>query len=105
MDSEGSLLVVDWDQFRVMRSRRGVGDIVADGNSRGMNLTQPDNPIGLFLDSNRVVYVADRSNHSVAKWELEAKEGTSVGGGNDAGSNLNQLNGLTGTFVDMMGTV
>ena len=105
LDSEGSLYVVDWALYRVMKYGVSVAEIVVGGNGQGANLNQLNNPIGLFLDQNRVLYVVDRSNHWVTKWEPGAKEGITVAGGNGRGAGLNQLDSPTGVFVDTFGTV
>lgn len=105
LNNEGSVYVVDWVLFRVMKWQGGVGEVVAGGNGQGAGPNQLNNPIGLFLDENRTLYVADRSNHCVTKWELGANEGIIVAGGNGQGAKLNQLNSPTGVFVDTMGTV
>jgi DNA-binding beta-propeller fold protein YncE len=97
--------VVDWALFCVMKWRAGVGEVVAGGNGQGADSNQLNNPIGLFLDQNRTLYVVDRSNHCVTKWEPGAKEGIVVAGGHGQGANLSQFDSPTGIVVDALGTI
>ena len=105
LDNQGSLYVVDWVSFRVIKYGTSAVEVVAGGNGQGANPNQLNNPIGLFLDRNQALYVVDRSNHCVTKWEPGAKEGIIVAGGNGQGARLNQFDSPTGVFVDTRGTV
>ena len=46
------------------------------------------------------IYVSDKANNRVMKWNPDASSGTIVAGGNGSGGNLNQTYGPSGIFVD-----
>ena len=73
---------------------------VAGGNGNGNALNQLQYPAGIHVDSAGNVYVADRANHRIVKWEPGSSEGLVVAGGNSNGSALNQLNNPYGVTVD-----
>ncbi|CAF4576217.1 unnamed protein product, partial [Rotaria magnacalcarata] len=62
-------------------------------------------PAYLFVDRQQNVYVSDRDNHRVMKWNKCAKEGIVVVGGQSQGNALTQLSSLQGIFVDTLGTL
>ncbi|CAF3413445.1 unnamed protein product, partial [Rotaria socialis] len=57
------------------------------------------------VDRQQNVYVSDRDNHRVMKWNKGAKEGIVVAGGQGNGSALTQLYYPNGIFVDALGTL
>ncbi|CAF1480242.1 unnamed protein product, partial [Didymodactylos carnosus] len=67
------------------------GTTVAGGNGVGSNLNQLNNPVGIFVDKNKNIYIADVQNERVVKWSQNATVGVVVGGGNGGGANSNQL--------------
>jgi hypothetical protein len=52
------------------------------------------------VDGSGNIYVADYNNNRIQKWAPGATSGTTVAGGNGAGSGDNQLNRPFGVFVD-----
>ncbi|CAF1367237.1 unnamed protein product, partial [Rotaria magnacalcarata] len=78
---------------------------VAGGNGEGNGLSQLNVPTYLFVDRQQNVYVSDRDNHRVMKWNTGAKEGIVVAGGQGQGNALTQLSSLQGIFVDALGTL
>ena len=52
------------------------------------------------VDSNGNVFIADRDNHRVMKWEPGSNEGEPVAGGNGVGSELRQLNDPISIVID-----
>ena len=84
------------------------GITVAGGNGFGSAPNQLFNPFGLFLDGAGNRYVADALNHRIQKFgpnSTAASSGTTVAGGNGAGSAPNQLNNPSGVFVDGAGNL
>ncbi|CAM2729460.1 unnamed protein product [Rotaria socialis] len=67
------------------------GITVAGGNEAGIAIHQ--------------IYWAYGFNHRVAKWELGAKQGIVVAGGQGQENSLTQLDGPQGVVVDQLGTV
>ena len=67
------------------------GTTVAGGNGSGSNSNQLDDPWDVYVDENGAVYITDRGNHRIQKWESGALSGITVAGGNGDGSNANAL--------------
>ena len=64
---------------------------MAGGNGQGNGINQLSNPLGLYVDDDQTVYVADTSNHRIVEWKSGATSGQVVAGGNGKGSGSNQL--------------
>jgi len=58
------------------------GRTVAGGNGQGNEIDQLSLPMGLYVDDNQTVYVADQSNHRIVEWKRGAQSGQVVVGGN-----------------------
>ncbi|CAF0815297.1 unnamed protein product [Adineta ricciae] len=58
------------------------GLIVAGGHGAGSDVKQLDSPVGVYVDSDETIYVADRNNHRIAVWTKGADRGEIVVGGN-----------------------
>src|SRR5450631_2049851 len=80
------------------------GVTVAGGNGPGSAANQLY-PGGLFVDSNRNIYVVDVDNARTQKWMSGATSGITVAGGNGTGSAANQLNFPIGLQVDTSGNM
>lgn len=96
-DNEGSLYTTDWtdDVVRKWRKDDTVGQILSPV------LDVPDR---LYVDRNRTVYVAVRSNHSIIKI-VEGTTNISVVAGGQLGQTLNRLSYPRGVTVDELGNV
>ncbi|CAF1571798.1 unnamed protein product, partial [Didymodactylos carnosus] len=86
VDRFGNLFVADTDNHRIQKFTPGskTGTTVA-GNSNGTYGTAADSlnePRGVFVDDNDIVYVADRHNHRIQKWKQNASSGVTIVGGN-----------------------
>ncbi|MEJ0079926.1 MAG: NHL repeat-containing protein [Puia sp.] len=79
--------------------------VVAGGNGFGNAPDQFDHPVGIFVDHNSNLYVADLDNHRVQKFALGSTVGVTVAGGNGPGFAANQLQFPTAVFVDEAGNV
>jgi sugar lactone lactonase YvrE len=76
------------------------GLTVAGGNGKGNKINQLSDPLGLYVDDNQTVYVADLSNHRIVEWKSGATSGQVVAGGNGGGSGANQLSIPRDVIVD-----
>ncbi|CAF3483780.1 unnamed protein product, partial [Rotaria sp. Silwood2] len=76
------------------------GITVAGGNRQGNGINQLSDPLGLYVDDDQTVYVADQSNHRIVEWKWGATSGQVVAGGNGQGSGAHQLSYPTDVIVD-----
>ncbi|CAF0912636.1 unnamed protein product [Adineta steineri] len=73
---------------------------VAGGNGEGQQLNQLSGPVGIFIDQNKSIFIADRDNHRVIEWKYNATEGQIIAGGNGQGNRMNQLDNPTDVIID-----
>ncbi|CAF3557895.1 unnamed protein product [Adineta steineri] len=73
---------------------------VAGGNGYGENLNQLNCPVGIFIDKNKNIFIADCSNHRIVQWKHNTTEVQIIAGGNGKGNRMNQLNYPTDVIVD-----
>jgi sugar lactone lactonase YvrE len=76
------------------------GLTVAGGNGQGNGIHQLYNPLGLYVDDDQTVYIADWSNHRIVEWKWGATSGQVVAGGNGQGSGAHQLSKPLDVIVD-----
>ncbi len=76
------------------------GLTVAGGNGEGNGINQLSHPLGLYVDDDQTVYVADWSNHRIVEWKCGATSGQVVAGGNEEGSGAHQLSNPNDVIVD-----
>ncbi|CAF2091295.1 unnamed protein product, partial [Rotaria magnacalcarata] len=123
MDEQRYLYISDDEKHEVRRyqSVEKIGTLVAGGNGQGGGLNQLNVPTYLFVDRQQNVYVSDRNNHRVMKWNKGAKEdegnnrvmrwtqgakqGTVIVGGNGKGAGANQFNIPYGLSFDRHGNL
>ena len=74
MDHQRYLYISDIGKHEVQRYTIGDknGIVVAGGNGEGNQLNQLNCPTCLFVDEEQAVYVSDRDNHRVMKWNKDA---------------------------------
>ncbi|CAF5109536.1 unnamed protein product, partial [Rotaria sp. Silwood1] len=72
------------------------GITVAGGNGRGSETNQLNRPLGLYVDDDQTIYVADCWNHRIVEWKSGATNGKVVAGGNGT----HQLNGPVDVIID-----
>ncbi|CAF1502937.1 unnamed protein product [Adineta steineri] len=67
---------------------------VAGGNrqGQGQKLNQLLTPVGIFIDKNKNIFIADSGNNRIVEWKYNAKQGQIVAGGNGEGNRVDQLN-------------
>ncbi|CAF4908164.1 unnamed protein product, partial [Rotaria socialis] len=77
------------------------GVTIAGGHVKGDATNQLNEPLGLFVDDDQTVVVADNKNHRIMQWKNgNTTNGQVVAGGNGAGNGLHQLNGPTDVLID-----
>jgi hypothetical protein len=75
------------------------GITVAGGHGQGSGLNQLDHPMGLFIDENSSIYIADTYNHRIMKWISGSSNGEVVVSYNDS------KNFVSSVVVDKNGTM
>jgi sugar lactone lactonase YvrE len=73
---------------------------VAGGNGQGNGISQLSYPLGLYVDDDQTVYVADQWNRRIVEWKSGATSGQVVAGGNGEGSGTHQLFDPSDVIVD-----
>jgi sugar lactone lactonase YvrE len=73
---------------------------VAGGNGYGNGNNQLSLPMGLYVDDDQTVYVADQSNHRIVQWKSGATSGQVVAGGNGDGSGAHQFSNPRDVIVN-----
>ncbi|CAF4727788.1 unnamed protein product [Rotaria sp. Silwood1] len=86
--------------MRKNAKRQQCGITVAGGNRRGNGINQLSDPLGLYVDDDQTIYVADQSNHRIVEWKRGATSGQVVAGGNGQGSGDHQLYNPTDVIID-----
>ncbi|CAF1358264.1 unnamed protein product, partial [Rotaria sp. Silwood1] len=76
------------------------GITVAGGNRQGNEINQLSDPLGLYVDDDQTIYVADQSNHRIMEWKRGATSGQVVAGGNGQGSGDHQLSNPQDVIID-----
>ncbi|CAF4057624.1 unnamed protein product [Rotaria sordida] len=88
-----SLIISDFGNKRVVRWPRRNG-------TRGETIISNIGCVGLTMDENGSLYVADVGRHEVRRYRIGDTEGTVVAGGNGQGNRLDQLSNPHYVFVD-----
>ncbi len=76
------------------------GLTVAGGNGYGNGINQLSLPMGLYVDDDQTVYIADQSNHRIMEWKSGATSGQVIAGGNGEGNWAHQLFNPRDVIVD-----
>ncbi|MBD2754973.1 immunoglobulin domain-containing protein [Spirosoma validum] len=113
VDGSGTIYVTDQANQRVQKfpsNSTSVTDgiTVAGGNGLGSAANQLNTPYYVFVDNSGNIYVADFNNNRVQKFpsnSTSATEGTTVAGGNGAGSAANQFRNPSSVFANGSGTM
>lgn len=67
------------------------GVTVVAGNGEGYEANQLSQPLGLFMDDEETMIIADNWNHRIVRWKKGDTDGTTIAGGQGQGNKLNQL--------------
>jgi sugar lactone lactonase YvrE len=73
---------------------------VAGGYSQGNEVNQLGLPMGLYVDDDQTVYVADQGRNCIVERKSGATSGQVVAGGNGNGSGTHQLSGPADVIID-----
>lgn len=77
------------------------GTIVAGyTNAGGSGSSQLNGPTGVFIDSNRTLYIVDNLNYRIQRWYFSQPIGFTVAGGRGSGSTLDKLSTSRAVYVD-----
>ncbi|CAM4769157.1 unnamed protein product [Rotaria magnacalcarata] len=76
------------------------GITIAGGNGAGSGMNQLSNPLGLCIDGNQTVYIADYLNHRIMEWKYGATAGRLVAGGIGGGNHTDPLNCPVHVIID-----
>ncbi|CAF3164104.1 unnamed protein product, partial [Rotaria sp. Silwood2] len=76
------------------------GITVAGGHGGGSATNQLFFALGLFVDDNQTVVIADQFNNRIMQWKMGDNNGEVVAGGNGQGNRLDQLINPTDVTVD-----
>jgi len=76
------------------------GITVAGGHGQGSELNQLSRPVGIYVDDDQTLYIADYNNHRVVEWKCAAEAGQVIAGGNGKGDRSDQFNGPTDVIID-----
>ncbi|CAF4760564.1 unnamed protein product [Rotaria sp. Silwood1] len=82
--------------------------ITVAGNANttaGSDAASLNSPVGIFLDNNYTLYIADRDNHRIVKYAVNATTGVVVAGNGTPGNSPSQLRSPKGVAVDQMGAI
>jgi hypothetical protein len=105
IDRQGNTIIADYGNNRVMLYAPNAtnGTMIAGLSTPGNDSRSLYNPTALFLDElNSWLYIADELNHRIQRFSLNDSlplNGTTVAGGNGAGSGSHQLNLPLGVWV------
>jgi len=105
LDASSNLYVSDSGNHRVLKFISGSdsttnGTLVAGGNGAGSNANQLASPMGIWVDGNKTVYIADMQNNRIQQWLYGAASGITIAGGNGIGAANNQLVNPINIFMD-----
>ncbi|CAF4583881.1 unnamed protein product, partial [Rotaria socialis] len=77
------------------------GVTIAGGHGNGDATNQLYYPLGLFVDDDQTVVIADHGNHRIMQWKNgDTTNGQVVGGGKGQGTGLHQLYQPTDVLID-----
>ncbi|CAF4042345.1 unnamed protein product, partial [Rotaria sp. Silwood2] len=88
-----SIIICDYNNLRVVRWPRQNG-------KQGEVIVSGVRCVGLTMDSNGSLYIADNKKHEVVRYRAGERCGTVVAGGNGCGDRLDQLQCPRWLFVD-----
>lgn len=90
----GNMNQIKWFKDTLLltvRSTWNHNGVIIAGNTPGMGVDQISEPMGIYLDKNKNLYVVDDGRQCVTRWAPGATKGIVVAGGNGKGGALNQF--------------
>ena len=108
VDNYDSVFVSDYGNHRVIRFPWNSmsdtnGAMVAGTGIRGSQSNQLNQPRGIFVTDNEMLYIADLYNHRIQKWTIGNTNGVTVAGTGMSGRALSQLSYPNAVLVDLNG--
>ncbi|CAF4609818.1 unnamed protein product [Rotaria sp. Silwood1] len=76
------------------------GVTIAGGHGPGNGTNQLYRPLGLFVDDDQTMVIADYENHRMMQWKMGDTNGQVVAGGNGLGYRLDQFNFPRDVLID-----
>ncbi|CAF2697913.1 unnamed protein product [Rotaria sp. Silwood2] len=108
-DDQYNIYLSEQVNCRVMfwsASNTSAGQLVAGGNGAGNTADKLNSPWGIYVNVNRSIFVVDRSNHRVQRWDLSAASGVTVAGStSDPGPWSYQFSSPTAITLDQYGYI
>ena len=109
MDGFQNLYVADTNNHRIQYYLRGatLGTTIAGSSTAvpGSSLSQLNYPSAIYVDNNRAMYILDRNNYRILKWQYGDPLGYVVAGGAGSGSALTQFSTSYGMFIDQQANI
>jgi hypothetical protein len=97
------MYVVDLSNHRIQRFPQGIytGTTVAGFNlAAGSSRSELYNPTAISVTPNQTMFILDRDNYRVLKWQVGDTLGYVIAGGRGAGALFTQITTSYGLFVD-----
>ena len=76
------------------------GRTVAGGQGQGGALNQLHFPLGLDVNDDGTLFIADTANHRIVRWKPETTQGEVIAGGTGPGNRLDQLDTPVAVLLD-----
>ncbi|CAF1286301.1 unnamed protein product [Adineta ricciae] len=76
------------------------GTTVIGNSGKGQQLNQLNCPNGIFIDTYKRIFIADRNNHRIIQWKSDGQEGECIAGGYEKGNEIFQLNYPSEILID-----
>ncbi|CAF4259359.1 unnamed protein product, partial [Rotaria sordida] len=73
---------------------------IAGGHGEGSATNQLNEPLGVFVDDDQTIVIADYNNNRIIQWKMGDTNGQVVAGGNGKGNRLDQLANPTNVLID-----
>ncbi|CAF4969011.1 unnamed protein product [Rotaria sp. Silwood1] len=83
LDNQSNIYISEYSNHRVTKWFHGnhtAGVLIAGNNVAGSTPYQLNNPYGIYVDANYILYIADYGNHRIQKWIAGAVNATTVAG-------------------------
>jgi len=111
LDAAGDIYIADTYNNRIQKWAAGCANqcsgVTVAGGSSGSEADQLKLPLGVSVEANGDIYIADTDNNRIQKWALGATTGTRVAGGNagDYATGADQLSFPRAVEVDADGNL
>lgn len=103
-----TIVIADWANHCIVQCEKGArnGQVVAGGNGKRNISNQLNLPTSVLFDKDTDSFIiSDWANHRILRWPQGAQQGAVITGGNNKGSEANQLNDPIGLCFDLQGNL